>query len=611
MVMSVDYSISEIPMKSLSELHGMKFIIPSQQRGYKWTSTNIEELIRDFLDFIDKGDSKRVYCLQPLAIVSKEDGSFYVLDGQQRLTTLFLLHKVVCDEIPYSFEFERDESNEDDEVRNRWDLLQNLSGELDDTTIDTFFITNAYNAIRTEYSKLGNIQKNDIKKLLLADKHSPKSVQVIWYEVAESKSHETFRNLNSGKIPLSNTELIKSLFLNRVSGLKDGLRQQASALFEEMEQMMRNDSFWYMFNKEEQREGQSRLDFIFNLVAKCTEENYDIDPRWSFRNYFDKNAHAQSLEDKWQQVRHTFLRLKDMYENPYIYHYVGFLTYCGKKGATPKSLLASMRTKKISEFIKDLRGRISEILQRPHNLLREYSYDSKPEALRRLFLIYNIETILFRYEEINRNNELSLKQIFERFPFELLHKQSWDIEHIASKTDNDFSKPDDREQWLESIKADLGDEFVKIKCSQLEQKYNATKKKEDFDLLYKEIMTYCELSLKGSVIPDFDNDSPEGTYKKDKNQLGNLTLLDSHTNRSFHNSLFPRKRRIVLVAGGVESKEVEDNDIKRVFVPLCTRQCFTKSYRRGSSVNLNAWTQEDADAYYDDIESKLNNRYFS
>lgn len=216
--MSVDYSKSEIPMKALPELHGLKFIIPSQQRGYKWTLTNIEELIRDFLDFMGKGDSKRVYCLQPLAIVPKADGSFCVLDGQQRLTTLFLLHKVVCGENPYSFEFEKDESSEDDEVSGRWDLLQNLSGELDDSTIDTFFITNAYNAIRTEYSTLSEYEQNDIKKLLLADKTSPKSVQVIWYEVDEDKSHETFRNLNSGKIPLSNTELIKSLFFNRVSG---------------------------------------------------------------------------------------------------------------------------------------------------------------------------------------------------------------------------------------------------------------------------------------------------------------------------------------------------------------------------------------------------------
>ena len=189
--------------------------------------------------------------------------------------------------------------------------------------------------------------------------------------------------------------------------------------------------------------------------------------------------------------------------------------------------------------------------------------------------------------------------------------QSWDIEHIASKTNNDFSKPDDRAQWLESTKADLGDEFKEINCSQLEQRYDSSKKKEDFDLLYKEIMTYCERKLKGTVIPDIDNVSPNDSPRKDKNQLGNMTLLDSHTIRSFHNALFPRKRRIVLVAGGVESKEKEDKDIKRVFVPICTRQCFTKAYRRNSDVNLNAWTQEDADAYYDDIESKLNTKYFS
>lgn len=283
-----DYSANQIPMKAIADLRNYKFIIPSQQRGYKWTSENITELIIDLLDFINKGDSKKVYCLQPIAVVPKGQNCFSVLDGQQRLTTIYLLFKAVFNEELYTFSYERDESTQDDEVMGRWRLLQNIThGMNDDTTIDTYFITTAYNEIYNIYHhKLNDVQKESVRTLLRADK-SAKSVQVIWYEVEESKSHSTFRNLNSGKIPLSNTELIKALFLNRISGLRRGLREQAAVLFEEMEQMMRNDSFWYMYNSEEQKQGQSRLDFIFNLVADCSPENYSINPRWSFRNYFD------------------------------------------------------------------------------------------------------------------------------------------------------------------------------------------------------------------------------------------------------------------------------------------------------------------------------------
>lgn len=603
-----DLNTAQIPMKAIADLRGYEFIIPAQQRGYKWTEENLHELFQDFLDFIDKGETKKVYCLQPLAVVPKGGGRYIVLDGQQRLTTLFLLFKVIFGEEIYSFSFERDESYTDDEVVGRWELLRNITDTIDDSTIDTYFISKAYRTIRKIYHEnLNDGQRESIMKLLGADKSS-KSVQVIWYEVEKSKSHSTFRNLNSGKIPLSNTELIKAYFLNRTSGLKDGLREQAATLFEEMEQLMKKDCFWYMYNSEGQKECQSRLDFIFNLVSGCTPENYSINPRWSFRNYFDKKETGKTIEEKWQAVRHTFLRLKDLYENPYIYHYVGFMTFCKDKGTNSEALLSWSHNKNKSELIDVLRSKISTILKKRHNSLCEYSYASGPSALRRLFLIYNIETILFRFEEVNKNNELALMNLFERFPFELLYKQSWDIEHIASKTDNDFKNANDREDWLISIKSDLGDFYDSIGCVELEKKYKTSQKKEDFDLLYNKIMVYCESHSGFDTIPDYieEDSANTGVSRKDKDQIGNLTLLDSHTNRSFHNALFPRKRQIVLVAGGLRSNDKEDEKIKRVFIPICTGQCFTKSFRRASNVNLNTWTQPDADAYYNDIELKLN-----
>ena len=107
-----DINKKEIHLKAFSELKGKIFHIPYQQRGYKWTKSNVEELLNDLREFIScNKESKRVYCLQPLAIVPLGDERYSVIDGQQRLTTLYLLHMYLYGNEPYTFEYDRDDSN--------------------------------------------------------------------------------------------------------------------------------------------------------------------------------------------------------------------------------------------------------------------------------------------------------------------------------------------------------------------------------------------------------------------------------------------------------------------------------------------------------------------
>ena len=113
-----DY-LEQIPMWNFSQLKDLVYEIPSQQRGYKWTPSNVKELISDLWEFINAPSNKRVYCLQPLAVVPIiEKKKYSVLDGQQRLTTLFLLYKYLTGHTPYTMEFVRD-FNDDIKVVNR------------------------------------------------------------------------------------------------------------------------------------------------------------------------------------------------------------------------------------------------------------------------------------------------------------------------------------------------------------------------------------------------------------------------------------------------------------------------------------------------------------
>ena len=617
-------SSSELPLIPFSKLKDKVFVIPYQQRGYKWTSANVEELLFDLKDFIeDKNGKKRIYCLQPLAVVEDGENRYCVLDGQQRLTTLYLLNIYLYGKAPYSILYDRDTQGRG--AMSRTDFLDKVASpsiteEQASENIDFYYIYNAYKHIAAVFKKwaqqsIGKDDKDAIQerigmfieafKELLEAGQDEKSLQVIWYMVNKNKQHETFRNLNSGKIHLTNTELIKALMLNRVSGLPPKEREEAAAIFEQIEQYMQNDQFWYMFNAGELREGQARMDFLFNLVAGCKQNDYEIDARWSFRNYFS-NPEKGSLSEKWKQVRHTFLRLKDMYDDIYCYHYIGFLTYNSNTNTlySTRKLLKLSRESTHSDFVKNLKKDIKTILTQKHCNVRDYTYYSDKKDLRLLFIMHNIESILQKYNTLRNNEQLNLITGFERFPFELLHKQKWDIEHIASNTDSDFKNPEDRESWLKSIKADLGGIYSSDqKIMSLEERYIKTKKKEDFDNLYKAIMCMCEKDI-ADAIKDTAEDG------KDKMQVGNITLLDSHTNRSYHNALFPRKRRYIIVANGLIDKtdDFEEN-ISKVYIPPCTLSVFTKAYNKDGNLSFNAWTQTDADAYTKDIEQKLSYYY--
>lgn len=73
--------------KIIGDIAG-EFVIESYQRGYRWSKEEIEHLLKD----IDEVADGQNYCLQPI-VVKNRDGVYELIDGQQRLTTLYLIMK--------------------------------------------------------------------------------------------------------------------------------------------------------------------------------------------------------------------------------------------------------------------------------------------------------------------------------------------------------------------------------------------------------------------------------------------------------------------------------------------------------------------------------------
>ena len=121
-----------IELKSVKDILGMKFFIPSYQRGYRWTDQQVTDLLDDIWDFSKKENrnSSEFYCLQPLVVKRKNDEDvlkrikekansveevesflkgreWEVIDGQQRLTTIFIILFILeGKEEPYFLSYE-------------------------------------------------------------------------------------------------------------------------------------------------------------------------------------------------------------------------------------------------------------------------------------------------------------------------------------------------------------------------------------------------------------------------------------------------------------------------------------------------------------------------
>ena len=84
-----------LELKTINELQEMSFLIPSYQRGYRWSDKEVTDLLDDISEFtpkeVEDTDDKTWYCLQPIVVRKRNEEQYEVIDGQQRLTTTYLI----------------------------------------------------------------------------------------------------------------------------------------------------------------------------------------------------------------------------------------------------------------------------------------------------------------------------------------------------------------------------------------------------------------------------------------------------------------------------------------------------------------------------------------
>jgi hypothetical protein len=588
-------SDQEISLKTINDLRlddnkePQRFFIAAYQRGYRWSPLQVTQLLDDIWEFTKRRDPQpeEFYCLQPLVLKSIQDGGFEVVDGQQRLTTLLLILRHFNERLAEKYQLQL--YTLDYETRkNLMEFLILPTKELAESNVDFFYLWKAIEVIEQWFSE----RESDVEEIKTALLNKTK---VIWFQLADVENPvEAFTRLNVGKIPLTNDELIRALFLRRNNADENetqSLQLQIAYEWDQLEKALQEDAFWYFLNNQSGNL-QNRIGFLFDLVARAEglppEAVHDT---YGIFYVFSQKLRVQGASPKqeWRKIKQAFLMLEEWFEDRTLFHIVGFLVAEGM-GINAIRELSGQCTKSEFEdrlrqeiFAKVIGGQITgdtdkqSVRERVSERLESLEYGPHRAKIRSLLLLFNLATLL-------QNSRSNI-----RFQFDSFKSEKWDIEHVRSVTTVKLERHSDRVAWFGPVLS----YFKSYKSQKIEEQQLQ-------DEINKEIETFVKLSQSEATNEIFDPLYAkvlacfgENVGEEADHGIANLALLDQHTNRSYKNAVFAIKRKRIL-----------ELDQAGIFVPLCTRNVFLKCYSPKAN-NVLFWSEQDRDAYQQAIIETL------
>ena len=495
-------SENSIQLKNIKFLSEKNFFIPDYQRGYRWTSTEVCKMLDDFFEFLLRKNRNSLqdgefYCLQPIVIKNREDLGrdwYEVIDGQQRLTTLFLILKALSSSIdlgefnfnPYHIVYQTRQT--DIEL----DLLSMVGTDEFDpmANVDSYYMDVVYRAIVSWMSKtgkkFGGRLKSKLAELLLEEDLVPDpqkdgeqrdlahNVRIIWYKAEEKKGETSvgiFTRLNIGKIALNNAELIKALFLKKNRYTEAGMSSEEklaldrelnlkqiliSEEWNQIEQKLQDDSFWYFLRRSNDKtEYETRIEFIFDLMADKFSK--DAPEFYHTFNYFNdllsSSPTVKEIEKEWTSVKKYFRELEYWYNDRRLFHLIGFLIEIGVSVNDIMDMAYLQTEKEPFSFVLDddgekIRLDKDKFLSKINDRIRAYMKDVVIDRLRYGDGKMRSTLLLFNILTVADSNRSDIK-----FPFDKYKTEDWDKEHIASQKDHDETPRNNkqRSQWIDDM----------------------------------------------------------------------------------------------------------------------------------------------------------------
>lgn len=558
---------SKLILKQIKDLLNSSFYVAEYQRGYKWAPEQVEHLLYDILKFNYVGDS--FYCLQPIVVKRvKKDSKLYweLVDGQQRMTTIYMILKYL-DTDGFSLNYQtRDSSSKflSEQLSKttdykHWEDYICKNEEFDN--VDNYHFYNAYIAIDKFFSTKNDEEIKVWKNKLL------NHTKIIWYAIDDNDNDENsidiFLKLNSGKIPLTNAELIKALLLHKGIQYSNTTRQNEIAQeWDNIEHTLQNNEFWSFFNSTSKSYNTStRIEVLFEILAKQRNMNEDKSLFDVFQTLIQKTDQINNIETIWVEIKKYFYLLREWYDDNNTYHLVGYILLVKFKTIYEIFKIYEECEKKI-DFKKKLEKIISEQLKKylkndenDSYSLENLQYGTDNRKIVHILILFNI----YAYKNAN-----------SKIPFKLFAR-SWSLEHIHAQNTQDISEDSKFKVWkieMENLLRELPDE-----------------NKDLFDTLNK-------INNDKELIEEFEKELEFITgefIEEDKmHSLSNLTLLSKELNSSLGNKVFFQKRKQIM-----EWEKVTNDDF---FIPLATKNIFAKYYSENIEHVLK-WSNTDKESY--------------
>ncbi len=609
-----------------------QFSIPSYQRGYRWESTEaggedeqeakqVDDLLNDLTYFVTSNPHKKAnYYLQPLMVKPRllADGSYEwdVLDGQQRLTTMLLVLKCLKERLYGGQQFglyELKYANRKQLDFNRI-TFDRASADYDfpmaNENLDSYYVRKAKDRIERWYDNelSNNPSLSDKFKEMLFYPDETRGVnsspalraKFIWYNVQAlqpgapqlngNRQHdiEVFNRLNRGKISLTDSELIKALFLLCIKvapayGSSLLTPETLVRKWDDMGKKFQNEEFWNMIAPKG-ADYSNRLDLLFDFIKDCSGNGKGS----AYRFYYKKmhglltSPDINKVEELWTEVKQYFDTLCKWHENVHKHNFIGYLIENGEELANIYSS-PDLETK-----IRKGLGleNVDEI-----DTLRYYDNEGY-KKIRKVLLLFNV---------------LTCDKFGQKFPFNLYRDNSFDVEHVNSQTDNSIEKIDEKIAWVKQ---------QAIPCLWIDRNETDTNgiltsgAREARDLITEGVQFLRDVKLNNNrdtgskfkgyrtAVEYYYASGNRNTGMFEKDAIGNLALLNSSINREYKNAVFPQKLRTL-----------KRSDQEGVYIPLCTKYMFLKYYSNPqanvSAFSMMRWRQEDQDEYTEAIKESI------
>ena len=592
------------------------FFIPYYQRGYRWRKEQVEKLLDDIYNFVrDKENAEKYYSLQPLVVVNNKSQSkkcdkcthqakcnennesqkcYSVIDGQQRLTTIYLLAKYLFKKSIFTIFYESRPEIES--------YLENISIDSQEKNIEQHFLHQAYVVIHEWFGRVfgDNLESQKAKRFENAfralEEDDEYRLQFIWYDITEQNNGnedeiELFNRLNKGHLSLTSAELIKAEFCGEIRiKYKDNKQlalEEERRFFREwneIENQFQDDAFWYFICNESAsgKKYETRIEYLFDLLInqQAAPQNISVDDSYKTFHQYEiyKKSKGESFDER-KEIWEFFQTLLGWYYDRNFFHLIGFLIQAEVSLTEIKKEIENQKTRQ--NMVNALRQLIKKKLDFSLDNL-DFKNSSHKHKIRNILLLFNVEYLLQ-----NKNSN-------QRFQFDVYQSYEWDLEHICSQT----SLPGDssRKNWAEKVLCYMLKMPLLESEENQEKKQSKEEKRKYFILKFQEAIDAkkCaeqknaeseEMSLIEKLFNYFMKDQNTGVefeklYKDvrgaeifqeppniPKDDLTNLTLLDSGTNRGYGNAPFAVKRQYII-----------EKEKAGLFIPPCTRDVFLKTF---------------------------------